>query len=130
MNIDDFSYMRCENCKNVKIFPIQYENNMMLLSRMSDIYDSMCECCNNPNVCYSSVHFGVRNGLIKISDLPLALRKEFSLEVTHEYDCGEHALIVTKYNGDKVLVYVDGERIIILDGMTENSIYIGEDKND
>lgn len=130
MKIEDFSYIKCTNCKNTIILPISYRSDYTLLSNMCYVYDEINECCDNIHNCFGSVERGIRFNEIKLSNLPFKLRKESSLEVTHEFDCGEHALIVTKYNGDKVLVYVDGERIIILDGMTENSIYIGEDKND
>lgn len=130
MEIEDFSYMQCLNCKNVITLPIPYEDNRTLLHDMCNYYAKLNECCNDSYNSFGPIKYGIENGIIKLSDLPLALRKEFPLEVTHEFACGKHSLVVTKHNGDKVLVHVDGERIIILDGMTENSIYIGEDKND
>jgi len=124
MKIEDFSYIRCTNCKNVIIFPIPYENNHYLLSDMCNEYNEMNECCNDTHVLSGDIEFGIEGGYIKISDLPIKLRKEFPLKVTHGFDCGKHSLVVTKYNGDKVIVSIEGDYLTIDDGHKVNNIHI------
>ena len=109
MEIEDFIYIRCVNCKDVKIIPIPYENNYNLLSNMCDEYNELNECCDNSRVLFSDIKYGIENGHIKLSDLPFALRKEFPPEVTHEFNCGKHSLVVTKCNGDMITISIEND---------------------
>ena len=127
MEIEDFSYIRCVNCKDVKIVPILYEHNHALLCNMCDKYNELNECCDDSNVSFSTVKYGIENGYIKLSDLPLKLRKEFSSEVTHKFDCGKHSLVVTKHNGDKVTVSVDSNNVMITDTYATTIVYVMDD---
>ena len=127
MEIDDFSYIRCTNCKNVKIVPIPYEHNHTLLSNMCDEYTKMNECCDDSNILFSTVKYGIENRHIKITDLPLALRKEFLPEVTHEFACGKHLLVITKHNGDKVIISVDNGNVMVTDDYATTIVYVMDD---
>ena len=127
MEIEKFSYIRCVNCKDVKIVPIPYESNHTLLSNMCDEYKETNECCDNPNVLFSTVKYGIENGHIKVSDLPLALRKEFPPEVTHGHNCGKHSLVITKHNGDKVIISVDNGNVMVTDDYATTIVYVMDD---
>ena len=107
MEIEDFSYLRCSRCKNVIILPIPYKNNITLLSNMCDAYNEINECCSDSCNSFADVKFGLKEDYLKISDLPLKLRKEFPLEVTHKFDCGKHLLVITKHNGDIITISVE-----------------------
>ena len=115
MEIEDFSYIRCTNCKNTIILPISYRSDYTLLSNMCYTYDEINECCDNIHNCFGSVECGIRFNEIKLSDLPLVLRKEFPPEVTHEFACGKHSLVVTKYNGDKIIISIEDKEVLIND---------------
>ena len=130
MKIDDFCYIRCVNCEDVKIIPIPYENNYNLLSNMCDEYNELNECCNDSHVLFSDVEYGIENKHIKITDLPLALRKEFSPEVTHGHNCGKHSLVITKHNGDKVIISVDNGNVMVTDDYATTIVYVMDDLND
>ena len=129
MEIEDFSYIRCLSCGHIIIVPISYDDNHTLLSNMCDDYSELNECCNDADIAFGSVKFGIEEGCIKITDLPFALRKEFLQRITHEFANGKHSLVITKHNGDKVFVCIDGENVIVRDDMSIKSVYIG-DKND
>lgn len=109
MKIDDFSYLRCISCEQVIIVPISYYRNYTLLSNMCHNYDELNECCDNTDVTFASVRFGIEGEYIKLSDLPLKLRKEFPPEVTHEFNNGKHSLVVTKHNGDTITISVEND---------------------
>ena len=127
MKIEDFSFLHCENCKGIKIVPIPYEYNASILTDMCVIYNEMCECCKNPFITYGSVSYGIDDGCIKISDLPLALRKEFPPEVTHGHNCGKHSLVITKYNGDKIIISVDNGNVMVTDDYATTIVYVMDD---
>ena len=127
MNIDDFSFIICENCKNIIIVPIPYEYNRSILTDMCNIYDEMSECCKKSFFTYGGVSYGIEDGCIKVSDLPLALRKKFPPEVTHEFACGKHSLVVTKHNGDKVTVSVNSNNVMITDTYATTIVYVMDD---
>ena len=129
MEIEDFSYIRCVNCKNVKIIPIPYKNNGNLLSNMCDGYNEINECCSDSHNSFADVKFGIEEGHIKISDLPPKLRKEFPPEVTHEFACGKHSLIMTNHNGDKVIVSINGDNIMVTGDYSLDVIYCMDDLN-
>lgn len=125
MKIEDFSYIRCNYCKTIRILPIPYEGNYTLLSEMCLGYNEINECCSNPDNAYCGIYFGLEKGYIELSDLPLVIRKEFPLEVTYELVDSKHSLIINKHNGDVVTIsvknnivsmdYNDGNRPRILD---------------
>ena len=127
MNVDDFSYIRCLNCKNVIIQPIPYKNNRTLLYDICCYYDELNECCNDAYNSFGSLKHGIKMGHVKITDLPLALRKEFPPEVTHEFACCKHSLVVTKHNGDKVTVSVNNNNVMITDTYATTIVYVMDD---
>ena len=127
MENEDFCYIICSNCKNVRIVPISYENNYTLLSNMCTKYNELNECCNYPHVMFGSVTYGIEEGYIKLSDLPLALRKEFPPEVTHKFDDGKHSLVVTKHNRDKVTISVGNSNITVTDDYATTIVYVMDD---
>lgn len=116
MKIEDFSYLRCLNCRHVIIVPISYDDNHTLLSNMCTGYSELNECCNDADVAFASVKFGIEEGCIKITDLPLALRKEFPPRMTHEFAGGKHSLFITKYDGTKIIISTNGINLTIDDG--------------
>lgn len=125
MNIDNFSFIECINCHKIIILPISYENNHTLLSNMCHDYSALNECCDDTDAVFGSIRYGIEERVIKLSDLPIKLRRGFPPEVTHEFACGKHLLIVTKHDGDVVTIsvennivsmdYNDGNRPRILD---------------
>ena len=127
MEIEDFSYFRCLSCGNKIILPMSYHDNHRLLSNMSHDYTELNECCDDAYVTFGSLEFGINNGYIKISDLPLVLRKEFPSEVIHKFECGKHSLVVNRHNGNKVTVTIDNNNLIIDNGMTNTFINFMDD---
>ena len=127
MNVDDFSYIRCVNCKKVIILPISCENNYTLLSNMCDKYNEMNECCKYSNFLFSSIEYGVEEDYLKMDDLPLKLRREFPPEVTHEFAYGKHLLFVNKHNGNNVIISVDSNNVMVTDDYATTIVYVMDD---
>ena len=127
MKIEDFSYIRCTNCKNIIILPIPYKNSGAVLTNICYNYNELNECCTNTNSLYGTVTYGIEKGHIKLSDLPLKLRKEFPPEITHKFECGKHSLVVTKHNGDKVTISVNSNNVTITDNYATTVVYVMDD---
>lgn len=127
MKIEDFTYIRCTNCKNVIILPMPQENNFGLLSNICHDYNELNECCNDTYSLHGSVKYGIEEGHIKLFDLPLKLRKEFPPEVTHGHNCGKHSLVITKHNGDKVIISVDNGNVMVTDDYATTIVYVMDD---
>lgn len=128
MKIDDFSYIICENCGNVKIFPISYEDNHTVLSNMCKKYNEMNECCDNSDVSYCDIRYGIEENDINLSDLPLKLRKEFQHDTTYIFDCGKYSLEVIDHTSIMVSLFLDGTDLTIKDvGTNITRIHLMED---